>query len=381
MNTQTRRIGLILLVGVVAVAGAMILRSGDKSKDAAPVKFASVLAADDSGAITQTDDGTTRGYDRQGNVRWTQPPIIVERADGQKMSKVSNFFCAGNCPDAYGNSAANRRNTLLKFGFGDDGAGTPLGSPLDATDIVLRGALSATTLVVRRPQAGKRKFEYVFVSAPQAIGGSKDLSSPVSVAPGALVTVLASADKSRVVAVEGVGTKDGKSAVTTLRWFVRASSKWEQTGKPISAKGTGACFSSDGERVALSGQTTQLMQFGGGSQIELPIEAKFVGCAFSDDGVTFSYAAAGNKKDLLVEHFDNTGVKVWNKSFVGASSFNERAGDSNLFQLTDEAGTLLLNAQNGATVANNEGQPASFPAGGNAFVTASANGKPTWENR
>src|SRR3954470_17958188 len=119
MNSSSRRVGLIVLIGVVAIVVAIIIRSSDKPKSAEPVHFANVLAADTSGAITQTDDGTTRGYDRQGKVKWTQPPILVEKSDGKTAPRISNFFCAGSCPNAYGNSALDRENMLLKFGFGD----------------------------------------------------------------------------------------------------------------------------------------------------------------------------------------------------------------------------------------------------------------------
>jgi hypothetical protein len=376
LNKQSTRFGLILLIGVIAIAGTLILKK-DKPKTPAGEQ-AAVMAADESGAITQTDDGTTRGYDRDGNVKWTQPQVLTKNDSGENVPRISNYFCAGSCPNAYGNSAANDKNELLKFGFGDSGPGTQLGAPLDVATVVIRGVPDANTIVVREGNTAKG-IDYVFVSPPESPGGSKRLSTPVKLSASATVSPLVSDDHSRIVAVENAPSKSSEE--TTLRWFVSQEGKWNQIGTPARGEKANACFSGDGRRAVLTGKKTILMGFGGASRKTLPLSRESVSCAFSDDGVTFSYPDPTQGGVLIVVHCNYAGKKVWSSSFRFASPFNSREGNSNLFQIANREGTLLLSAKTGATIASDRGRPASYPAGGNVFVTANSKGEPLWINR
>jgi hypothetical protein len=378
VNKQLVRVGLIVLIGAIAIAGAVSLRKNHKRVNAATSDLAIVLAADSKGAITQDKNGVTRGYDRAGKVLWTRPLVIIKDQNGNPTARSTNFFCAGDCPNAYGNSAGLGQNRILRYGFGSSGAGTLLGPPLNATNLVLRGMIDVNTMVIRQPTSNNN-FEYVFLTAPTASSKSQQLSTPVKIGPRATVSPLVSDDKSRVAAVENTNT--GKLGSTTLRWYQRSGSKWKTVGKPLTAAGAGACFSGDGNRAALAGKTTVLTNFGATTSISLPIVGKQLSCSFSSSGVTFSFADPQDVQKLRVVHFNNAGKQIWQNDYFNGGSFNSRQGTSELFQIAVREGTLLLNADTGATVADSKGQPAAYPAGGNNFVTADTTGKPSWQNR
>ena len=368
MEKPSSRIALILLVGAAAIALVLILRH-DNSNQRKHAGDSAVLAADAMGAVTQTDDGTTRGYSRAGKLLWVQPPVAGTNGG---PPPISNFFCAGACPDAFGNRAAQGKNTILRYGFSVSGAGTPLGPPLDTGDVVLRGVIDQSTLLIRRPAGGSR-FEYLFVTPPNNATGMEELSKPVALGAKTLVVALISEDARHVMVAET--NVSGSSTASTVRWFQRNGRDFTETGTPYKAADATSCMSSDGRRAAVTGRTAVTMAFGGGNRKTLPVNGSRMTCTFSPDGVTVSTAAGSS---LTLTHFDDSGRQKWTRTFGGAAAFNARDFDTTMYQVVTKTGTLLLDQSTGETVHQLKGETAGYPATANEFVHGDGAGVPSW---
>ncbi|MGH2906554.1 MAG: hypothetical protein ACRDKI_07260 [Solirubrobacterales bacterium] len=375
MERSSNRIFLILLVGVALIATAAILRHNHHAKNKNETRLtAAIVEADANGAITETDDGIMRGYTRAGKLVWKQAPQFVEDPERGKVVRLTNGFCTAACPAIYTNNVGAERNKIIAHGIGGSSAPTPLGPPLDRSDVSVRGVIGDDSLLYRRPSGNRAA--YSFISPPLPGKKSRVRSQAIKLARDTAVIAMPDVNREHVMVAE-TGTAPGNHNIQ-LRWWERSGELWKQFGSPVRTQRAETCFSGDGVRAALVGRRSVVMNFGGGNERTLPLATVATACTFSPDGITLSTSPQGRPALLQLVHYDKAQKQVWTRAFTHAASFNARDGDSSIFQVTTKTGTEFLDAATGKTTHTFKDQPAAFAAGGNVFVRADTEGRPEW---
>lgn len=350
-------ISLAFLI-VVGVKQGDPFRGTTKAMSDAITQNAQVLAADASGAVTQSGNGHITGY-RFGDTRvWGDSfnPFEEGPANPHGAGSIDALAnCAGACPSAI---------TELLGTFSARGGAS--------------GELAATLTALGRDGASLLRV----VDRAGAFAGGADPNTPAplrSIDRGSSMTlpitnpsvVEVSSDRRRALVGSAAGRR---GAITRLEMRGR---RWSTRGPAIIQRGLmNSCISGDGRWIGMVAGRASRRSFDGGARVTAGPRIATGMCSVDALGMTLSFTTVG-RTDLVAARYDADGREVWRHT-LGAMRLLSGSGSPHVVAQSSDGNVVALDAVSGRELFSHSVDGEPFVATDGSIVTADRSGRPTW---
>lgn len=349
--------GVLLIVSAANQGPAF--RGPTKVMNDALAQGAKVLAADASGAVTQTGNGRVAGWTRSGEQLWS---VSFDRfAEGPDNpfgagAVDAAAWCAGGCPNAlvairdeftaHGGASAKLAGALTKLRLGADAI------------LAVPGGDQA---FIRAAVEGREGTQLMWLQ--------DDGSSRLPVANPSLVQAAQRGTRILAGSVTGGGT---------IQRFTRSGRAWRSAGPPIFERGVqNACLSADGEWIGAISARVQMFTFGGAQVMTAGQQVAGGTCTVDRSGLTAVFNPAGAPQDVGAARFALSGRRLWVRNF-GAQQLLSPAGSPRVVVRAADGTITVAGAKTGRTIATHKYAEAPYASADGSVVAADRDGSPHW---
>lgn len=329
------------------------------------VQTADVLAADRTGAITQTGNGVVSGY-RRGSIDpvWTvrfdrftsegDPPAIV--------SNEASARCAGDCPsalvatgsrlEAYGGASRALTGQLAKQGVTAEAL----------RDVIDRER--AVALVAPVDATGARRLSEI---SPR---GQLQMSPTTpEIAPSAVYT-----DAAGTRAISGADDR----GTGILERLVRSGGQWREAAPSLRIPSLqNLCISDDGRWVGAVGRRFWLMSIDDPNPIVTGNPVPRGNCRADSRGFTFVVNRGDQRGTISAVRLTHDGRRIWAQSF-GRQQLISPPGSPLIVVHAQDNTLTAVDAATGVERLKRRVDEPAFVAADGAIVTANRKGQPSW---
>lgn len=349
------------IIFVLAVEQGRGFRGMTKTMGDAIAQDATILDADQNGAVTQTGNGRLKGFGPDGDARWETKVDRFAEGPSNPYGAGSNdasAWCNQTCPSAI----VEFEGAFSAYGGADPGLAQKLDDHGATPDDIL-GFAGATTVFLRKPIEGFAQPRLVAseVDKPDAVLG---VINPSEIQP----------DRARDRVVSG----SASDHVGRLHQIVRSGGIWRVAGRSISEAGLkNVCVSKDDAWIGAV--AARFSRFASGETPRSSFGPRITTgtCTVDRQGITAIYTTVADPDRLQAARYSASGRRIWLHEF-GAQRLLSRAGSPEIVAQAVDGTVTALDAITGRETFERRLVGKPFVGNDGSIVVADRQGTPKW---